>query len=105
MLALRTLLLLLITATVVVGGAARAMPMPAMPAGEPPCHEAPASHDKGAPAPIAAAHCCVGCIPAPGEAPVILTVSPAEPALYIAFVSEAEGLTPSPDPDPPRAPA
>ena len=91
--ALRTLLLILIAATFAVGGTARAMPLPAS-AAEPPCHEAPASRDKSAPA-QSAVNCCIGCMPAPGETPVLLAISPAEPA--------ADGLITSPDPDPPRA--
>lgn len=99
---LRALLLILIATAFVVGGPARAMAAPAATA-EPPCHEAPAHHGKSAPSPMAAVNCCVGCMPAPGETPVVLTVSPAEPAIYSAFAPAAEGLTPAPDPDPPRA--
>lgn len=98
---LRTLLMVLIATAFVVGGPARAMTMPAT-AAEPPCHEAPSHHEKSAPTPMAAVNCCVGCMPAPGETLVMLTVSPAEPARYTAFASVAEGLTPAPDPDPPR---
>lgn len=97
--ALRTLLLILIAATFVVGGAARAMPMPET--AEPPCHEAPASRDKSAPA-QAAVNCCLGCMPAPGETPVLLATAPAEPAGYVVVATVADGLTTSPDPDPPR---
>lgn len=100
--ALRTLLLILIAATFAVGGTARALPAPSM-AAEPPCHEAPASHDKSAPATQAAMNCCIGCMPAPGEAPVLLSVSPAEPAAYAVVAIEGDGLTTCPDPDPPRA--
>jgi len=97
---LRTVLLILIAATFAVGGTARAMPLPAT-AAEPPCHEAPAQQDKSAPA-QAAVNCCIGCMPAPGEAPVILGVTPAEPAAYAAVAHRSDGLTTSPEPDPPR---
>ena len=95
---LRTLLLTLITALFAVSGIARAMPAPAA---TPPCHEAPADHGKSAPAP-AAMTCCIGCMPAPSEAVVILTSVAAEPATYSRAVTSPEGRLTAPEPDPPR---
>lgn len=97
--ALRMLLLILITATFAVGGTARAMPMPDT---EPPCHEAPASPDKPKPAQLAV-NCCVGCMPAPGDAPVVLAVIAAEPPAYSVFQPVIDGRLTAPDPHPPRS--
>ena len=97
--ALRMLLLILLTATFAVGGTARAMPMPDT---EPPCHEAPASPDKPKPAQLAV-NCCVGCMPAPGDAPVVLAVVAAEPPAYSVFQPVIDGRLTAPDPHPPRS--
>ena len=96
--ALRTLLLILIAATFAVGGTARAMPMPAS---EPPCHESPASPDKQKPV-QPAVNCCIGCVPAPGEAAVALSVVAAEPTAYTVVHPAIEGRLTAPDPHPPR---
>ena len=96
--ALRALLLVLIAATFAVGGTARAMPMPAV---EPPCHEAPASPDKHKPAQLVV-NCCIGCMPAPGEAPVVLSATTAEPTAYSSVQPAIEGRLTAPDPHPPR---
>lgn len=96
--ALRTLLLILIAATLVGGGTARAMPMPV---GEPPCHEAPAAPDKHKPAQLAV-NCCVGCIPAPGGTAVVLAVVVAERTAYTVVHPAIEGRLTAPDPHPPR---
>ena len=97
--ALRMLLLILITATFAVGGTARAMPMPDA---EPPCHEAPASPDKPKPTQLAV-NCCVGCMPAPGDAPVVLAVVAAEPPAYSGVQPVIDGRLTAPDPHPPRS--
>jgi hypothetical protein len=97
--ALRMLLMILITATFAVGGTARAMPRPDA---EPPCHEAPASPDKHGPAQLAV-NCCVGCMPAPGDAPVILAVVAAEPTAYSVVQPVIDGRLTAPDPHPPRS--
>jgi len=97
--ALRTLLLILIAATFAVGGTARALPMPAA---EAPCHEAPAGPDKQKPAEAAVVNCCIGCVPAPGEAPVALSVVAAEPTAYTVVHPAFEGRLTAPDPHPPR---
>lgn len=96
--ALRTLLLILIAATFAVGGTARAMPMPA---GEPPCHEAPASPDKHKAAQVAV-NCCLGCMPAPGETTAVLATVTAEPTAYAVVETAIEGRHTAPDPGPPR---
>ena len=96
--ALRTLLLILIAATFVVGGTVRAMPMPAA---EPPCHEAPASPDKHKPTQVAV-NCCIGCMPAPSETLAVLAVVRAAPTLYATVETDAEGRRTAPDPRPPR---
>ncbi len=94
----------LLIAVFVLGGAMSAA-APAF-AAQPACHDAghqTPSHEKPRPA-LQAVNCCAGCLPAPvvsaaGAAPEIaaragtLTLSPAE---------RLEGLTRSPDPDPPR---
>ncbi|MDP2260403.1 MAG: hypothetical protein Q8J89_11890 [Caulobacter sp.] len=97
--ALRTLLLILIAATIAVGGTARAMPMPAA---EPPCHEAPASPDEQTSAQLAV-NCCVGCMPAPCETATILAVAAAEPTDYTIVQPAIEGRLTAPDPHPPRS--
>jgi len=95
--ALRTLMLILIAATFAVGGTARAMPMPAS---EPPCHEAPASPEQKPAQP--AINCCIGCVPAPGDAVMILSVAAAEPTAYSVVHPAIEGRLTAPDPHPPR---
>ena len=97
--ALRMLLLILITATFAAGGTVRAMPMPGV---EPPCHEAPASPDKHRPAQLAV-NCCVGCMPAPGDAPVVLAVVAAAPTAYSVIQPVIDGRLTAPDPHPPRS--
>ncbi len=98
MAALRTLLLILIAATFAVGGTARAMPAPA---GEPPCHEAPASPDKHKAAQVAV-NCCAGCMPAPSEIAAAQAVIAAEPTAYAVVETAIEGRHTAPDPGPPR---
>ncbi len=101
MAALRALLLILIAATLVVGGTARAMPATTA---EPPCHEAPAQqhHDKSKPAPQAAMHCCVGCMPAPNMTAADQLVVRAERPSYAPIADSATGRLTAPEPDPPR---
>ncbi|MFA7263200.1 MAG: hypothetical protein WC068_09265 [Caulobacter sp.] len=98
MLALRTFALIVIATLFAVGGAARAMPMPAS---QPPCHEAPADHGKSVPA-QAAMTCCIGCMPAPADVVPMRRVLPAQRPVYAAFDHEREGRLTSPDPGPPR---
>lgn len=96
--ALRTMMMILIAALFVAGGTARAMPMPA---GQPPCHEAPAQHGKSMPVP-AAMTCCAGCLPAPvdnGPAPRLL---PPERPACVAVEPVIEGRNTAPEPGPPR---
>lgn len=96
--ALRTLALILIATLFAVSGTARAMPAPA---GTPPCHEAPAQHGKGMPAPVAMS-CCIGCMPAPMEVPSMLNGQSAEAAVYADALAMRSGRVTAPDPDPPR---
>lgn len=96
--ALRTLVMILIATLFVVGGTARAMPMPA---GQPPCHEAPADHGKSVPA-QAAMTCCVGCLPAPTEAAPLPRALSAERPVYAAVEPRLEGRPTAPEPEPPR---
>lgn len=104
MAALRALLLVLMTATLVVGGTARAMPAPA--AAPPPCHEAPASqghHDKSKPGPAQAAmSCCVGCMPAPNLAVAVQRSASTERPVYARATPRQAGRLTAPEPDPPR---
>jgi hypothetical protein len=95
---LRILVLSLITALFAVSGMARAMP--AAPA-TPPCHEAPTHHGKSAPVP-AMMTCCIGCMPAPVEATVVLTSLPAQRPAYAPVQVRITGRLTAPDPDPPR---
>jgi hypothetical protein len=73
-----------------------------MPDAEPPCHEAPAIPDKPKPAQLAV-NCCVGCMPAPGDAPVVLAVVAAEPPAYSVVQPVIDGRLTAPDPHPPRS--
>lgn len=95
---LRTLVLVLIAALFAVGGAARVMPAAVA---EPPCHESPADPGKAA-LTNAAMTCCVGCMPAPTAAAVILRSLPAQRADYAAVDTAIEGRPTAPDPEPPR---
>ena len=94
----RILLLSLIAVVFAVSGTARAMPMPA---GEPPCHEAPAAPEKQKPAQVAV-NCCAGCMPAPSEVAVVLAVISAQPTAYAVVDTAGEGRLTAPEPDPPR---
>ncbi|MFZ4604691.1 MAG: hypothetical protein ACOYM5_00400 [Caulobacter sp.] len=96
--ALRTLVMILIATLFVVGGTARALPMPA---GAPPCHEAPADHGKAAPV-QAAMSCCVGCLPAPVDSGAPARILPAERPAYTAVETRLDGRDPAPEPGPPR---
>ena len=97
---MRTLVLTLIAVLFAVSGMARPVPAEAAPS---PCHEAPAHHDKSAPT-QAAMTCCIGCMPAPSDAIVVLTSVAAEPEAYDHPASGLEGRLTAPDPDPPRLP-
>ena len=96
----RPLLLILVATLFVVGGVARALPMP-MPAATPPCHEAPANHGKSMPV-QAAMTCCIGCMPAPTEAAPLLADLPLERPAYSPIQTILMGRLTTPDPDPPR---
>lgn len=98
MLALRALFLSLIAVLLAVGGTVRAMPMPVA---EPPCHEAPAHHDKQKPAQVAV-NCCVGCMPAPTGTQVLLPEVPVAPTDYATVETSTEGRRTAPEPRPPR---
>jgi hypothetical protein len=95
---MRTLVLTLIAVLFAAGGMVR--PAPAEAASSP-CHEAPAHHDKSVPG-QAAMTCCIGCMPAPTDAVVVLTSLAAERPAYDQPVSGLEGRLTAPDPDPPR---
>ena len=94
----RTLLLTLIAALFAVSGVARAMPMPAAP---PPCHEAPAGHDKSKPATLAVS-CCAACMPAPLDAGIAVASIPLARPRFALTRTTAEGVQTTPDPRPPR---
>ena len=96
--ALRTLGMILIATVFVVGGTARAMPMPV---GQPPCHEAPSDHRKSMPVQTAMT-CCVGCLPAPVDSGPCARILPAERPAWTAVEPLLEGRSPAPDPGPPR---
>jgi hypothetical protein len=96
--ALRTLVMILIATLFVVGGTARALPMPA---GSPPCHEAPADHGKAAPV-QAVMTCCIGCLPAPVEAGPLPAALPAQRPVYPVVETRLDGRDPAPEPGPPR---
>ncbi|MCF8503951.1 MAG: hypothetical protein K9G59_03485 [Caulobacter sp.] len=95
---LRTLVLTLIAVLFAVGGMVRPGLAEAAPS---PCHEAPAHHEKSTPI-QAAMTCCIGCMPAPTDAVVVLTSVAAERAAYDHPASGLEGRLTAPDPDPPR---
>jgi hypothetical protein len=90
--------MILIATLFVVGGTARAMPMPA---GQPPCHEAPADHHKSMPV-QAAMTCCIACLPAPVDSTPATRILPTERPAYVAVEALLEGRNTAPDPGPPR---
>lgn len=95
---MRTLVLTLIAVLFAASGMARPALAEVTPS---PCHEAPVHHDKSTPI-QAAMTCCIGCMPAPTDAVVVLTSVAAERPAYDHPVSGLEGRMTAPDPDPPR---
>lgn len=111
MIALRTLLFVLLAAAFLGGGAARAMP--AAPADMPPCHEEMSGHTTAAPqeAPqetpksqVMVMNCCLGCMPAAApQAQVAAAAAVQTVRLVEDGPSPVKGLSPAPEPEPPRA--
>lgn len=94
----RALLLVLIAALFAAGTMARAMP-----AAAPPCHEDAGGHQQKERPGMLAVGCCVGCMPAPAAAEAAPLVPGAASALPVpAAARPLDGLTPAPEPHPPR---
>lgn len=95
----RTLLLVLIAAVFAAGSLARALPASVA---RPSCHEQ-GHHQKDRPEMLAVS-CCLGCLPSPAPADTMPTaVRPGDrAALAPAPAAPLRGLTPAPEPYPPR---
>ncbi|HEX6867132.1 MAG TPA: hypothetical protein VF122_07865 [Caulobacteraceae bacterium] len=93
----------LLIAVLVVGGAMSAA-APAF-AVQPACHDTghqPPASEKHGPA-VQAVNCCAGCLPAPAVAAAAAPgLAPAGLAPVASPAERLEGLSRSPDPDPPR---